>query len=385
MLSVSGVNFSNRTNYPKTTNGVSYNPKLPQLKCDTVSFGNAPKAAAVGTDAILDLMRNCIALLSKGEKTLVHDAISLIQAGKINEAIKEIGKVAPPNGAIIEAAEGTKILAKNWDGSAVEHIFKNIPGFKNLGLIKSVDDSSIPAVFKAAFGYEPKTTIGMVGWSNVKPENVKRRAGLTKAELTKVELTKAYEEAIEEFFAPVDEYFVKGLGIDPKDRVLLSSVSYSGVDKAIMDYGEKKGINTLTVTPFDYSIYGRSEHPFPTIITDTIPQYVDVYSTLSKNIVVTGGRDHAYKFDAGTKWVNPYKGLAIPIDVLKVYKGIEVPATINGKIENAAALAYETFTDPIPAGLLAKFKKLPDVPEKNLLGHPAQKALASAIASDLGI
>ena len=380
MLSVSGVNFSNRTNYPKTTNRVSNNPKLPQLKCDTVSFGNAHKAAVVGTDAILDLMRNCITLMAQGEKTLVHDAISLMQAGKINEAIKEIGKVAPPNGAIIEAAEGTKILAKNWDGSAVEHIFKKIPGFKNLGLTKSVDDSSIPAVFKAAFGYEPKTTIGMVGWSNVKPENVKGGAGLTKAELTK-----AYEEAIEEFFAPVDEYFVKGLGINPKDRVLLSSVSYSGVDKAIMDYGEKKGINTLTVTPFDYSIYGRSEHPFPTIITDTIPQYVDVYSTLSKNIVVTGGRDHAYKFDAGTKWVNPYKGLAIPIDVLKVYKGIEVPATINGKIENAAALAYSTFSDPIPAGLIAKFSELPDVPEKRLLMHPAQKALASAMARDLGI
>jgi hypothetical protein len=193
MLSVSGVNFSNRTNYSKTTNRVSYNPKLPQLKCDTVSFGNASKAAAVGTDAILDLMRNCIALMAQGEKTLVHDAISLMQSGKISEAIKEIGKVAPPNGAIIEAAEGTKILAKNWDGSAVEHIFKNIPGFKNLGLIKRVDDSSIPAVFKAAFGYEPKTTIGMVGRSNVKPENVKGGAGLTKAELTK-----AYEEAIEE-------------------------------------------------------------------------------------------------------------------------------------------------------------------------------------------
>jgi hypothetical protein len=380
MLSVSGVNFSNRTNYPKTTNRVSYNPKLPQLKCDTVSFGNAPKAAAVGTDAILDLMRNCITLLTQGEKTLVHDAISLIQAGKINEAIKEIGKVAPPNGAIIEVAEGTKILAKNWDGSPVEHIFKNVPGFKNLGLIKSVNDSSRSEIFKAAFGYEPKTTVGMVGWSSVKPENV-----ISKNPYTKAELTKKYEEAIDKFFTPVDEYFVKGLGIDPKDRVLLSSVSYSGVDKAIMDYGEKKGINTLTVTPFDYSIYGRTEHPLPTIITDTIPQYVDVYSTLSKNIVVTGGRDHAYKFDAGTKWVNPGKGLAIPIDVLDVYEHIKIPAKINGKTENAAALAYETFTDPIPAGLLAKFKKLPDVPEKNLLEHPAQKALASAIASDLGI
>ena len=77
--------------------------------------------------------------------------------------------------------------------------------------------------------------------------------------------------------------------------------------------------------------------------------------------------------------------MAIPIDVLKVYKGIEVPATINGKIENAAALAYETFTDPIPAGLIKDFRKLPDIAEKKALKRDEQKALASVIARDLGI
>jgi hypothetical protein len=150
-----------------------------------------------------------------------------------------------------------------------------------------------------------------------------------------------------------------------------------------MDLGQGKGINTLTVTPFDYSIYGRSEHPFPTLITDTIPQYVDVYGKLSDNIVVTGGRDHAFKFDAGGKWLKQNNGLVIPVDVLKDYKGIIVPGSINGKIENAAAAAYETFSDPMPAGLIEKFKELPSDALKQDLQHPAQKALATAMWNNL--
>ena len=194
---------------------------------------------------------------------------------------------------------------------------------------------------------------------------------------------KKYEEAIEEFYSQVDRYFTEALGVKPSDRALVSSVSYSGVDKAIMDLGQKKGINTLTVTPFDYSIYGRAEHPFPTVVTDTIPQYVDVYGKLSDNIIVTGGRDHAFKFDAGGKWLKQNAGLVIPVDVLKDYKGIKVPATINGKVENAAAMAYETFANPMPANLLAGFRYLPADKLKQDLTHDAQKALATAMWNDL--
>ena len=360
-------------NYLGTNNNTK---RTSPQKADSVSFGNAQKV--VGTDVVLDLLRQCSNLLSAGKANEVRTAAELIQAGKINEAIKALSNVAPPNGAIEEVAEGTKILARNWDGSPIEHIFKNVKGFLNLGLIKKLDDTAVGEIFTKAFGHKPKTTIGMVGWTNVKPENVAGKTSLTKADLTK-----AYEEAIEKFFAPVDNYFVKGLGINPKDRALVSSVSYSGVDKALMDLGEKNNINTLTVTPFDYSIYGRSEHPFPTIITDTIAQYVDVYGKLSKNIVVTGGRDHAFKYDAGGKWLKQNEGILIPVDVLKDYKGIVVPPTINGKIENAAAAAYETFSDPIPAGLIKEFDKLPADGLKQELQHPAQKALASAIWQDL--
>ena len=232
-----------------------------------------------------------------------------MQAGKINEAIAQLNEISPPNGVIETVENGTKIIARNWDGSPLEHIFQNVDGFQNLGLIRKVDDAGKIEIFQKAFGVSPKTTTGMVGWTNIKPENIKGGSALTKAELTQ-----KYEEAIEEFYAPIDKYFTKGIGISPSDRALVSSVSYSGVDKALMDLGQGKGINTLTVTPFDYSIYGRTEHPFPTIITDTIPQYVDVYGKLSDNIVVTGGRDHAFKFDAGGKWLKSFSNMSIKIN-----------------------------------------------------------------------
>ena len=352
-------------------------PRKTGVNADTVSFSGTHKVAIVGTDAILDLMRKCSELLAQGKDKLVTDAVSLLQAGKINEAISQINKNAPANGSIEVVADGTKILARNWDGSPVEHIFKNVNGYKNLGLVRQVDDAKRAELFEKAFGMQPKSTVGMVGWTNIKPENV---AGGTS--LSKSELTRKYEEGIEEFYSPIQKYFTS-LGVKPKDTALVSSVSYSGVDKAVMDLGQKKSIGTLTVTPFDYSIYGRNEHPFPTIITDTIPQYVDVYGKMADNIVVTGGRDHAFKFDAGGKWLRQNNGLVIPVDILKDYKGIVVPATQNGKVENAAALAYETFADPMPKGLANGFVKLPSDSTKSDLTHPAQKALATAMWDNL--
>ena len=375
MIKISPVKFMN---YPLKSAEVSKNRQI-YSKNNAVSFGSTQKVIKqIGTDAILDMLRCCTDLLKRGEVSTVKNAASLIGAGKVNEAIAALAKHSLPNGAITEITNGTRILARNWDGSPIEHIFEHIPGFKNLGLIKNLDGTSSGEIFQKAFGVQPKTTIGFVGWTNVKPDTIKGGTSLTKADLTK-----KYEEAITEFFKPVDDYFIKGLGIKPAERALTSSVSYSGVDKAVMDLGQKNKINILTVTPFDYSIYGRSQHPFPTIFTDTIPQYVDVYGGLSKNIVVTGGRDHAFKFDAGGKWLRQNDGLVIPVDVLKDYKGIVVPATVNGKIENAAALAYETFSDPLPKGLVAGFKTLPSDSLKQEITHPAQKALATAMWQQL--
>lgn len=375
MLKISPVSY---VNCSSKSNEIGKNCLSP-LRCDSVSFGSTQKVVQqVGTDTVLDLMRHCTDLLKEGKVAIVKDAASLMLAGKINEAITLLAEHSLPNGAITEIAGGTKILARNWDGSPIEHVFEHVPGFKNLGLVKKIDSTEAGELFKRAFGVQPKTTVGMVGWTNVKPENIQGGTSLTKADLTK-----KYEEAITDFFKPVDDYFVRGLGINPNDRALTSSVSYSGVDKAIMDIGQRNGINTLTVTPFDYSIYGRSQHPFPTIITDTIPQYVDTYGKLSNNIVVTGGRDHAFKFDAGGKWLKQTDGLVMPVDVLKDYKGIVVPSTINGKIENAAALAYETFADPLPKGLVEAFRTLPSDSLKQELTHPAQQALAAAMWQQL--
>lgn len=348
------------------------------LKSDSVSFGCKEKIVNYGSDAVLDAIRRCADLLGEGKGVVVTDAVSLIRAGKIQEALGKLYSLAPANGSIQTVENGTKIIARNWDGSPLEHVFSNVEGFKNLGLVRKLDDAGRVELMQKAFGTQPKTTVGMVGWTNIKPENVAGGSSLTKGELTK-----KYEEAIEEFYTPVDRYYTEALGVKPSDRALVSSVSYSGVDKALMDLGQKKGINTLTVTPFDYSIYGRTEHPFPTVITDTIPQYVDVYGKLADSIVVTGGRDHAFKFDAGGKWLRQNSGLVIPVDVLKDYKGIKVPATVNGKIENAAAMAYETFSNPMPANLLEGFRSLPADKLKQDLTHDAQKALATAMWNDL--
>lgn len=375
-MKLNNINFTGFKNNKTQNFAQAY--RLAPMKADSVSFsGNIDKATQVGSDAILDFLRKSADLLAKGGVDLVKDATSLMAAGKINEAIALINKVAPANGAIQNIDEGVKIIARNWDGSPIEHIFRNVDGFKNLGLIKSVDDVQKAELFQKAFGAEPKTTVGMVGWTNVKPENI--LGGTT---LSKAELTKAYEEGIDEFYSPIHKYFL-ALGVNPNDVALTSSVSYSGVDKAIMDIGQNKGINTLTITPFDYSIYGRNEHPFPMIVTDTIPQYVDVYGKMSDNIVVTGGRDHAFRFDAGGKWTKQNDGILIPVDILRDYKGILVPATINGKIENAAALAYETFSDPLPSGLVKQFDSLPSDISKQDIQHPAQKALVSAMWNDL--
>jgi len=52
---------------------------------------------------------------------------------------------------------------------------------------------------------------------------------------------------------------------------------------------------------------------------------------------------------------------------------------VNGKIENAAALAYEKFESPFPPGLLKEFGSMPANEYKDRLKHPAQQALAASI------
>ena len=62
---------------------------LKPLEADSVSFrGVQSKVVSAGTDVILDLLRKCSDLLANGKKNLVTDAVSLMQAGKINEAIE---------------------------------------------------------------------------------------------------------------------------------------------------------------------------------------------------------------------------------------------------------------------------------------------------------
>lgn len=336
--------------------------------------GNPEKAVQVGTDALLELAKKLSSALQEGKNKLVTDVMSLVQAGEIRKAIGKMNKNMPPEGFIKETAEQVELSTFNWDGTPISHIIKKVPGFKNLGSVDVATKETANEVLTGAFGHRPKSTVGAVGWTAIKPENVKGGTSLTKAELSK-----AYEDGFKEFFAPVDDYFIKGLGINPKDRALTSSVSYSGIDKAVMDLGTQNNIPTMTVTPYVYGIYGRESHPFPTVFTQDIQGYVDLYSKLSDTIVVTGGRDHAFKFDAGGKWLAQNDGLVIPVDILKDFKGIEVPAKVNGKIENAAALAYETFENPFPPHLLEEFQKMPSSEFKDKLKHPAQQALAAAI------
>lgn len=336
--------------------------------------GNPEKAAQVGTDALLELAKKLSSALQEGKNKLVTDVMSLVQAGEIRKAIGEMNKNMPPEGFIKETAEHVELSTFNWDGTPITHIFKKVPGFKNLGVADNATNETAENVLLNAFSHKPKATIGAVGWTVIKSENVK--GGVI---LTKVELSKAYEDGFKEFFEPVYEYINKGLGINKKDIGFASCVNNTGIDKALMNISEEKQSPVVTVTPFCYGIYGREEHPFPTVFTQDIPGYVDLYSKLANTIVLTGGRDHAFRYDAGVKWLAQNEGLVIPVDILKDFKGIEVPAKVNGKIENAAALAYETFENPFPPHLIEEFQKMPTNEFKDKLKHPAQQALAAAI------
>lgn len=336
--------------------------------------GNPEKAVQVGTDALLELAQKLSSALQQGKNKLVTDVMSLVQSGEIRKAIGEMNQNMPPEGFLKETSAGIELSTFNWDGTPITHIFQRVPGFKNLGIVDITNTETAEKVLLDAFGNKPKATIGAVGWTAIKPENIKGGTSLTKPELSK-----AYEDGVKKFLTPVDDYLIKGLRISSKERALTSSVSYSGIDKAVMDIGEQNKIPTLTITPYVYGIYGREAHPFPTVFTQDIPGYVDLYSKLSDVIVVTGGRDHAFRYDAGGKWLAQNNGLVIPVDILKDFKNIEIPAKINGKIENAAALAYETFENPLAPNLIEEFKNMPSNELKGKLTHPSQQALAAAV------
>lgn len=355
-------------NYGSQNNQLTFRPKVVAFK------GAEQKAAEVGTDVLLELAQKLAKALKDGKDKLVTDTLSLVNSGKVREAIGEMNKNIPPEGFVKKTQAGVELSTFNWDGSPITHTFKPTKGFKYLGVVDKADDKTAETLFVKAFGQKPKVSVGAVGWTVIKPENVKGGTSLTKAELSK-----AYQEGFNEFYMPVDNYFTKGLGIKPKDRVLTSCVNNSGIDEAVMSLGEKNKIPTMTVVPYVYGIYGKENHPHPTVFTKDIPGYVDLYSKMSDIIVVTGGRDHAFKYDAGGKWLNQNEGLVIPVDVLKDFKGIEVPSKINGKIENAAALAYETFESPFAPHLIEEFKNMPENSYKAQLKHPAQQALAAAM------
>ena len=365
---------NNYTNVSIRPSKITSKSELPAS--NRVSFGlsNPNQITQACSDILLELAKKLAKGLEEGKNQMVRDAMSLIQTGKVREAIATVSENIPPAGRIVDSPETTELLTFNWDGSPISHLYKKIEGFRNLGVVDKADSQTIDNLLISAFGEKPKTTVGAVGWTNIKPENVKGGTSLSKAEIGK-----KYEEAFSEFFAPVHRYLTEALGIKPKDIALTSSVSYSGIDKAIMDLAEAKKIPNITVTPYAYGIYARNEHPFPTVFTPEIHQYVDLYSKLADNIILTGGRDHAFKFDAGSKWLKNNQGLIIPVDLLKDYKGIEVPGMINGKIENAAALAFDSFSDPFAPGLMKTFEEMPSDALKQELQHPAQRALAAAI------
>jgi hypothetical protein len=131
---------------------VQKNNPFAKTQCDSVSFKGKTTPKQYGTDAILDAIRKCSELITQGKEKIVTDAIALMQAGKVNEAMEQINNASTANGTLQDTPEGAKITAKNWDGSPAEHIFKKVEGFQNLGLIKEVDEAKIAELFTKAFG-----------------------------------------------------------------------------------------------------------------------------------------------------------------------------------------------------------------------------------------
>jgi len=277
--------------------------------------------------------------------------MGLLMEGKLTEAFGVIKKLLPNEAAMKETSLGTAIMAKGWEKPV---IFPHTGNFKWLGWADDAKGVTTKGIWDAAYGEEPGVIVGAVGNSNIKPEQV--RGGCA---LTKKELSAKYEQAIQDFFAPVFNY-IKALGVKSDDIGMAFAHSDCGVDKAARAVVEEHGLKGIATTPTEYTQYLRAatevpasaefpngaiiaDFPYPTVLTrnvDQIEGYADVYSRLvgkDNPIGIFGGGEHAFVHDTREAVIGKNGSEWIPVDIMKDKFGITIPATNeNGAVTNAA-------------------------------------------------
>lgn len=242
-----------------------------------------------------------------------------------------------------------------------------------------------PLTFRReAYDITPYVTIGVVGWSALKPatiENAGTDLGiLTEAEKKKM-LQNAYDKSFNNYWQPIYDYLLSA-GLE-KDRIaFVSSPSYCGIDQIMLDYAAKHETPLGAVGPYGFMEYAAKKQPlqYPLLLENSVEDYGQSFSEVADITVCTGGRKHAWMIDFNNQFVGNRKPV-VPVDLMKDFqdpgeKPIDIPMySGNKEIENAAKFLIEN-GGLIPSDLAEQFAELPDTPEKKKLKHPAQKLLA---------
>ena len=270
--------------------------------------------------------------------------------GNFAKGIEIIKKFTPNQAAIIDTKLGTAVMAEGWSKPIV---FPKEKGFKMLDWADKPSELTTEGLWTAAYGEKPALTMGAVGNSNIKPEQVAGGCSLTKQELSA-----KYEQGIQDFYNPIFAY-LKDCGADTKDIGFAFAHSDTGVDRAARNIVEKNGLKGFATTPTRYTQYLRgkemppceefpngfilADFPFPSVLTRNIGQ-IDDYASVYSKIVgkdmplgVFGGGEHAFAKDAKEALIGPNGSQAVPVDIMKDKFGIVIPAVDEkGIVTNAA-------------------------------------------------
>ena len=270
--------------------------------------------------------------------------------GDITSGLQIIKRVIPNQAAFKRTAKGLAVMAEGWEKPIV---FPYTKGFKMLDWADDTSKLTTEGLWTMAYGKKPALTMGIIGNSNIKPEQV-----LGGCSLSKKELSEKYESAIQEFYNTIFSY-LKECGAKPKDIGLAFAHSDSGVDRAARKIVENNSIKGFAITPTEYTKYIRgvemqpdkyfpngyilADFPFPSILTrniDQIEDYVTVYSKMTgvgMPLGVFNGGEHAFCKDMRKALVQKGGSVVVPSDIMRDKFNITIPATDkNGTILNAA-------------------------------------------------
>lgn len=270
--------------------------------------------------------------------------------GNFSKGVEIIKKFIPNQAAIKQTKLGTAVMAEGWEKPIV---FPQTKDFKMLEWADKPDVLTTEELWSAAYGKKPALTMGAVGNSNIKPEQV-----LGGCSMTKKELSAKYEQGIEDFYNPIFAY-LKECGANPQDIGFAFAHSDCGVDRAVRNVVEKNNLKGFATTPTEYTQYLRgkemppsdefpngfilADFPFPSVLTRNggqIEDYANVYSKMvgkEMPLGVFGGGEHAFTRDAREALFGKNGSQAVPVDIMKDKFNIVIPATNeNGAVTNAA-------------------------------------------------